>query len=79
MSQKIEALSESDVARIKAQRKWVREHFTPETEHLYEQLEQKLRLLDTIIKNRWIEPTETVKLQSLGITLGEAFVQRMGF
>jgi hypothetical protein len=57
----------------------VRQHFTPETEHLYEQFDQKLRLLDTIIKNRWIEATETIKLQSLGITLGDAFVQKMGF
>lgn len=79
MTQKIEPLDASDLARIEAQRRWVREHFTPETEHLYDQLEEKLRLLDTIIKNGWIERSETVKLQSLGITLGDAFVQKLGF
>ncbi len=79
MTQKIEPLNPSERARVEAQRKWVREHFTPETEHLYDQLEEKLRLLDTIIKNRWIERTETVKLQSLGITLGDALVQKLGF
>lgn len=77
--QKIEPLNSSDAARVEAQRKWVREHFTPETEHLYSDLDQKLRLLDTIITQKWIEPNETVKLQALGITLGDAFAQKMGW
>jgi hypothetical protein len=77
--QKIEPLNQSDLAHIEAKRKWVRQHFTPESEHLYSDLDQKLRLLDTIIKNKWIEPSETVKLQSLGITLGDALSQRMGW
>jgi len=79
MNQKIEPLNPEDIARVEAQRKWVREHFSPETEHTYELLDKKLQLLDTIIKNRWIEPSETVKWQSLGITLGDVFVQKRGF
>ena len=78
MKQKIEALNQADLSDVEAKRKWVREHFTPETEHQYDDLDQKLRLLDTILRNKWIEPSETLKLQCLGITLGDAFVQRMG-
>ncbi|HBJ83091.1 MAG TPA: hypothetical protein DDZ88_04295 [Verrucomicrobiales bacterium] len=36
-------------------------------------------MLDIILAKGWIQPTETVKLQSLGITLGDAFVQKFGF
>jgi len=71
-------LSDEDVARLDAQRRWVREHFTPESEHKYDVLEEKLRLLDTILNAGWVEPTETVKLQCLGVTLGDAFVQGAG-
>jgi hypothetical protein len=45
--------------------------------HLYDTLEGKLRLLDTILKENWIEPNETWKLQSLGITFGDALAQKM--
>jgi hypothetical protein len=79
MEQKIEPLSEQDAANVESQREWVRGHFTPESQKLYDDLQQKLRLLDTIGKNKWIKPNETFKLQCLGITLGDAFVQKMGF
>ena len=78
MNQRIDLPTPDDLSRIEAQRKWVREHFTPETQHQYETLEGKLRLLDTIIRSKWIEPSETVKLQCLGIALGDAFVQKLG-
>jgi hypothetical protein len=77
MEQKIEALSAEDTARVEKQRDWVRDHYTPESLHLYDTLEGKLRLLDTILKENWIEPTETWKLQSLGITFGDALAQKM--
>lgn len=79
MEQRVEAPNEEDLARVERQRNWVRGHFEPESQPLYDDYEHKLRLLDTILQNRWIEPTETWKLQSLGITLGDAFVQRCGF
>ncbi len=75
MEQNIQELNSEDMARIEAQRKWVREHYTPETEHQYETLKGKLNLLNTIISSGWIKPDETVKLQSLGISLGDALVQ----
>ncbi len=78
MKQKIEALSEADAQRIEAMRSWVREHYDPEARNLYDNLEGKLRLLDTIITGGWIEPSETLKLQCLGITFGDALVQKMG-
>lgn len=76
--QQRQPLNDEDRARLEAQRSWVREHFEPQSRHLYEDLGEKLRLLDTILKARWIEPDETVKLQSLGVTLGDAFVQGAG-
>src|SRR5260370_41014546 len=77
VEQKIEALSAEDAARIEKQRNWVRDHYDPESVHLYDTLEGKLRLLDTILKENWIEPNETWKLQSLGITFGDALAQKM--
>ncbi len=79
MEQRVETPTDEDLARIERQREWVRGHFEPASQPLYEEYDQKLRLLDAIIQNGWIEPSETWKLQSLGITLGDAFVQRCGF
>jgi hypothetical protein len=77
MERKIETLSREEIDRLNSQRKWVREHFTPETEYKYESLEEKLNLLDTIIKSNWISKDETVKLQSLGVTFGDCLAQKM--
>ncbi|HTO63278.1 MAG TPA: DUF3806 domain-containing protein [Bradyrhizobium sp.] len=40
--------------------------------------EGKLRLLDTIVRSDWIARDETWKLQSLGVTFGDALVQKLG-
>ena len=77
MEQKVEELSSEDIARVEAQRKWVREHYPPESEEKYLTLDGKLVLLDAILKNKWIEPNETVKLQCLGITFGDALAQKL--
>lgn len=79
MEQRVESPTSEDLARIEAQRDWVRNHFVPESQPLYQEYDQKLHLLDTILKSDWLQPSETWKLQSLGITLGDAFVQRCGF
>jgi hypothetical protein len=79
MNQKIEPLNAHDRSRLEAQRKWVMDHLVPGKESLYEELDQKLRLLDGILSNRWVHPEETVKLQSLGITFGDALAQKLGF
>jgi uncharacterized protein DUF3806 len=78
MEQKIEALAPDDVAHVEKQRAWVRDHYDAAARHQYETVEGKLRLLDTIIRSKWIEPGETWKLQSLGITFGDALAQELG-
>jgi hypothetical protein len=78
MEQKVEPLSETDTAHVEKQRSWVRDHYTPETRGQYESLEGKLTLLETIMKEGWVGPRETWKLQSLGITFGDALAQKMG-
>lgn len=77
--EKIEPLSEDDIMRLEEQREWVRNHFEPEARHNYETVDGKLRLIDTILKNNWIGPDETWKLQSLGVTFGDILVQSQGF
>ena len=78
MEQKIEPLSVADADRVDTQRSWVRNHYEPEARHKYDTIEGKLALLDHIIRAGWIAKTETWKLQSLGITLGDIFVQDLG-
>ncbi len=63
--------------RLKASRDWVKGHFTENADEKYEPLEGKLRLIDAILSNRYINPDETWKLQSLGIVLGDAIVQKL--
>lgn len=78
MNQKTEIPTPEDISEIEAMRTWVREHYTPDTRHLYDSVSGKINLLETILANQWIEPTETLKLQCLGVTLGDAFVQQLG-
>ena len=76
--QQIHFPDESDIANVEAKRDWVRNHFEPSARHNYETPEGKLRLLDTILSNGWITATETLKLQCLGITFGDALAQELG-
>jgi hypothetical protein len=78
VEQRIGPLGSEDLANIEVGGHWVRDHFTPESRHRYEQLSEKLRLLQTILDAGWIEASETNKLQCLGITLGDALVQELG-
>jgi hypothetical protein len=77
MEQRVEQPNQDDLAQLEAQRKWVREHFSPEAQYKYQALEEKLRLLQGILDAGWIESHETAKLQCLGITLGDALVQEL--
>ena len=75
MASKYEDLSDEDLTRLNAQRKWVLDHYD---DHRHaESVEGKLRLLSVIVEKKWIEPDETVKLQSLGIVFGDALVQEL--
>jgi len=77
-TQKFLSLSEEDFLDLEAKRRWVREHYEPQAEENYQTLEGKLSLIDTILASNWIGPHETLKLQCLGITFGDALEQRLG-
>lgn len=78
MEQKIERPTTEDLANIEAKRRWVREHYEPDARERYDSIEGKLVLLDTILRNGWIAREETVGLQCLGITFGDALAQKLG-
>jgi hypothetical protein len=78
MEQRFEPLNARDIANLEAKRSWVRDHYDETARHKYDALEGKLRLLDTIPRNKWIAPDETLKLQCLGITFGDALAQKIG-
>jgi hypothetical protein len=78
MDQKFEPLNAGDIANLEAKRKWVSEHYDEAARHMYDTLDGKLRLLDAILRNKWIAPDETLKLQCLGVAFGDALAQRLG-
>jgi hypothetical protein len=63
--------------RIEAARNWVKGHFSNNPDDRYALLEGKLSLIETILKNGWIGPAETSKLQALGIAFGDALAQKL--
>jgi len=78
VDQKLQSLNSDDIADLEAKRTWVRDHYDEAAQHKYNTLDGKLRLLDTILQNGWIAPDETLKLQCLGVTFGDALAQRLG-
>ena len=78
MDQKFEPLNSDDIADLEAKRTWVRGHYDDAARHKYDTLDGKLRVLDAILRNKWIAPDETLKLQCLGVTFGDALAQRLG-
>src|SRR5439155_17753103 len=78
MDQTCEPLNRDDIADLAAKRTWVCEHYEEAARHKYNTLDGKLRLVDTILRNNWIAPDETLKLQCLGVTFGDALAQRLG-
>jgi uncharacterized protein DUF3806 len=78
MEQKFEPLSPDEIADLEAKRSWVRDHYDEGSRNKYDTIDGKLHLLDTILRNKWIAPDETLKLQCLGVTFGDALVQKLG-
>lgn len=78
MNQRTYPLEGDDERDVVEKRRWVREHYSPETQYKYETLEGKLELLETILRNRWISNHEKLKLQCLGIAFGDALAQETG-
>lgn len=78
MGQRVLPLAGEVAADVEAKRKWVLGHYERDPEVSYATVEAKLALLDTILSNGWIEPSETVKLQALGVAFGDALAQQLG-
>ena len=78
MDQTCEPLNRDDIADLAAKRTWVCEHYEEAARHKYNTLDGKLTLVDTILRNSWIAPDETLKLQCLGVAFGDALAQRLG-
>jgi hypothetical protein len=78
VDQEFEPVNSDDIADLEAKRTWVREHYDEAARHKYDTLDGKLHLLDTILQNNWIAPEETLKLQCLGVTFGDALAQKLG-
>ena len=78
MPQTVDVPNSRELARLEAQRSWVREHYETDAQGNYATLDGKLALLAAILSNAWIDASETVKLQSLGITFGDAIAQKLG-
>jgi hypothetical protein len=62
---------------IAAARDWVKGHFTEQADEKYGSLEGKLRVINAILDNGWAQASDTWKLQSLGISLGDAIAQKL--
>lgn len=78
MEQITQELRPNEIADLEAKRRWVRDHYDESARGEYQSIEGKLRLLDTILRNKWINPDETLKLQCLGVTFGDALAQHLG-
>jgi Domain of unknown function (DUF3806) len=65
-------------ADVAAKRRWLLGHYEPGSESQYDTVAGKLLLVDTILRNGWIERGETLKLQCLGVAFGDALAQELG-
>ncbi|MDR1172729.1 MAG: DUF3806 domain-containing protein [Bacteroidales bacterium] len=78
MEQTVRQVSEEMAHRIESQRLWVKGHFTEESQDKYQTIDGKLYLLQGILDNNFYGKDKTWELQSLGITFGDALVQKLG-
>ena len=72
----VRVLSDDHVSQLSAQREWVAGHF--DSAELYQDTSNKLRVIKTILGNKWVDPSETVKLQCLGVAFGDALAETVG-
>lgn len=78
MNQRVLPLDGDIASDVHAKRRWILGHFEHQPEDSYATVDSKLQLLETILSNGWVEPTETVKLQALGVAFGDALAQQLG-
>jgi hypothetical protein len=77
MDQRVEALLTEDTSRIERHRRWVLSVFHPRAANC-DSVQDKLALIDAILKSNSIGADETWKLQSLGVVFGDALAQELG-
>jgi hypothetical protein len=77
MEQIVRKMSKEMDKRIESQRIWVKGHYTEESQYKYDTIDGKLYLLQNILDNKFYGKDETMELQSLGITLGDALLQKL--
>jgi len=70
-------LEPEERAWIEEARAWVKAHFNDDADAKYETLSGKLGVISAILENGWVGPTETGKLQALGIAFGDALAQKL--
>jgi Domain of unknown function (DUF3806) len=78
MDQRVLPLEGELAADVQAKRRWILGHYERDPDASYATIEAKLLLLHTILSNDWVERTETVKLQALGVAFGDALAQQLG-
>ena len=52
-------------------------HYDDASRFKAETIQGRLDLIDAMLANKWIDPSETVKLQSLGVVFGDAVAQEL--
>ncbi len=77
--QTLSDLTDGDFKRLEEQRAVVTRYFDEDGHKKYGTAPGKLGTLRAVLTAAVISPDQTYELQSLGIVLGDAFVQDMGF
>ena len=67
----------SDRDNLDRARDWVKGHFTEAADEKYAPIDGKLRVIDTILSQGWVDQGETAKFQSLGVAFGDAIAQEL--
>ena len=73
------ALNEDDLRRLEDQRAVVTRYLDDDGRDKFTTAPGKLGTLRALLEARVFSPEQTYELQSMGIVLGDAFVQQMGF
>ncbi len=77
-AQKVTAPTPKDEERLAKQRAVVEKYLADErSKQNYQTAAGKLGLLRALIEQRTFKPTQTYELQSMGVVLGDAFVQEL--
>ena len=63
---------------VKAHLEWVNGWISPDSEHKFTSIQDKLKLLQIIVDSGEVSKEETVKLQCLGTYLGQCIVDDTG-